>query len=166
MPDRLEEIRARAGSATPGPWFPWDRGVGWHIAITKNREQPWGMPKLLPEGNDTDIGRREDAEFIAHARADVPWLCDEVERLASELAQWKCGRRRHVWPVVDSVPDGLHFAAELARAQGTEGGEDHDRLLREAAMRMKALRDTASMLLADRNRLRTLLAEHGIEAPK
>lgn len=77
----LDAIKARADAATEGPWWAWDRGVGFHIAVTFKKNQ-WGTPSdLLPEGSRTDIGRSEDAKFIAHARADVPALLAEVERL-------------------------------------------------------------------------------------
>jgi hypothetical protein len=35
---------------------------------------------------DGGILRREDAEFVAHARADVPWLLHKVHTLEAELA--------------------------------------------------------------------------------
>lgn len=60
----LDAIRARAEAATEGPWFAWDRAVGWNIVIT----------------------RPEDAAFIAAARTDVPALLAEVERLREALA--------------------------------------------------------------------------------
>jgi hypothetical protein len=85
--DRLAWIKSRAHAATPGPWLAHDRGNGWEIAVTDERDE-YGRPaRLLPEGLRTDIGRREDAEFIAHSRADVDWLVSEVERLRAVLAE-------------------------------------------------------------------------------
>lgn len=78
----LDAIKARVDAATPGPWWAWDRGVGWHIAIGEPTEGTWGGPaRLLPASERTDIGREADAEFIAAARQDVPALIAEVERL-------------------------------------------------------------------------------------
>lgn len=78
----------------------------------------------------------------------------EVERLRAELTRWESGQRRKGLPVVESVPDGITYAARLVRAQGTEGGDDHDDLLREAADRLKRLSDAASCLIAEREALR------------
>lgn len=75
----LTEIVIRANEATPGPWheghIDTDTCVhigdyGW-VAAGPNR----------PEYDvDSDQGRA-DAEFIAHARSDVPELVAEVRRL-------------------------------------------------------------------------------------
>lgn len=81
---------------------------------------------------------------------------DDLER---ELERWRSGLRRHSWPVVESVPDGLQVAAALARAQGTEGGGDHDRLLAGAAAKLRHLHDAASALLAQRDALRAAARE-------
>lgn len=84
-------------------------------------------------------------------------LVREVQRLQAELSRWESGQRRKGLPVVESVPDGLHYAALLARAIGTEGGEEHDHLLAEASQRLKALSDAASYLLAERQRDRRIV---------
>jgi hypothetical protein len=76
-----------------------------------------------------------------------------------ELERWRSGSLRKSWPVVESVPDGLRYAAELARAQGTEGGDEHDELLRQAAIRLRDMNDTARVLVADRDLLLWLHAE-------
>jgi hypothetical protein len=73
----------------------------------------------------------------------------ENARLRQELARWESGQRRKGTLVVESVPDGLRYAAELVRAQGTEGGEGHDELLVAAAQRLKGLHDAAGHLLAE-----------------
>ena len=71
---RLDEIRQREAAATEGPWQQnGSNGVhtprGICVAITQmdSREQ-----------------RKADAEFLAAARVDVPWLVAEVERLRGE----------------------------------------------------------------------------------
>ena len=72
----------------------------------------------------------------------------ERDRLAEELARWESGQRRLSVPVIEAVPDGLRYAAELAReALGAE--EPLDQLMREAGMRLKALHDVAGQLLAE-----------------
>lgn len=80
--ERLDEIRERVAKATPGPWrvinHPLRTGVGGIAAVADD--------ELIVE---TDSGyyppMRPDADFIAHARQDVPDLLAEVAR----LMEWK-----------------------------------------------------------------------------
>lgn len=77
----LDAIRARAEAATPGPWEAYDRdgGAARPTEITVCGSDIAGPPEAyLDRGR---FGRHADAEFIAHARADIPALCDEVGRL-------------------------------------------------------------------------------------
>lgn len=87
---RLAEIRERVQAATDGPW----------LAVAGEGPSDW--PIVIPDGSDLgtylcaspDDGVRgghseADAKFIAAARADVPWLLSEVERLTAE-----CDRAR------------------------------------------------------------------------
>jgi len=91
---RVEEIERRANKATPGPW----------------EASPMGFPVaedgMIVEGAGAEvhpfadvaaktgvIGERRtgkqvvaDAEFIAHAREDVPWLCQVVQELIAQNA--------------------------------------------------------------------------------
>jgi hypothetical protein len=89
---------------------------------------------------------------LADIRALLARLAEvEAERDAAnrELERWRSGQRMKGLPQVTSVPDGLQFAAALVRAQGTEGGEEHDELLRDAAVRLRDLTDAARHLLAE-----------------
>lgn len=69
-------IRERADAASQGPWT---EGID-------------GNPRVYAKDNCPDAGciasfmRRKDIHFVAHARTDVPALCDEVDRLRAELA--------------------------------------------------------------------------------
>lgn len=76
MSDRLDAIRARLEAATPGPWERNDQHTKQH-----------GIAG--PLGLHATAWEDRDAEFIAHARADVAWLLDKVERLESERDAWK-----------------------------------------------------------------------------
>lgn len=82
---RLTDIRERVQAATEGPW----------VAVAGEGPNDW--PIVCPDGSalgeylcaSPDDGVRgghseADAEFIAAARADVPWLLAEVERLTAE----------------------------------------------------------------------------------
>lgn len=73
---QLQEIEARANATTPGPWEIERNSSGWIDGIR------------APNGDEivkTDFGvyppERPDAEFIAHARTDVPKLLAEVRML-------------------------------------------------------------------------------------
>lgn len=77
----LDEIEARANAATEGPWETGralccsDRG--WVCDGT-------GRHFLNGSSRRTEVMDVNDAEFIAHARADVPSLVAEVRRLRAE----------------------------------------------------------------------------------
>lgn len=76
--DELQAIKARAEAATLGPWTAETVGpcsCGQCPAHVNVFAGPHQWPKINPP----------DAEFIAHARTDVPALVAEVERL-----RWLC----------------------------------------------------------------------------
>jgi hypothetical protein len=79
--EQYAAIRAREAAATPGPWaIEWD-----HDDVT---DAPFPV-SLGPIGYLEHHGERDvaDAEFVAHARADVPALLAEVDRLRAERAE-------------------------------------------------------------------------------
>ena len=76
-PERLQAIRARCEQATPGPWS-WAPG---YVLVSARGDRILVLdytygPRQLTEA---------DAEFVAHAREDVPALLEEVERLQAEV---------------------------------------------------------------------------------
>jgi hypothetical protein len=70
--EELTGIEARANAATPGPW-----------EAQHSYDDCWWLGG--PEANGPDMLPQGDAEFIAHARADVPALVAEVRRLREAL---------------------------------------------------------------------------------
>ena len=80
---RLDEIKARADAATDGPWVrdmhsPDMSGrSGWYIRGPRRL----GLRSMVLNSRMLS----GDAEFINHAREDVPWLVDQVE----SLERWK-----------------------------------------------------------------------------
>ena len=78
----LAPIKARAAAATEGPWFP----ETFVQAPVTGTQIPIDKVKIRPVQR-TALGSfdRMDGEFIAAARADIPALCDEVERLRKAL---------------------------------------------------------------------------------
>lgn len=67
----LEEIKARAEKATPGPW----------------KYDKYSDNLVVENGYEAYLGelKGKDVEFLVHAREDVPALIAEVERLRAEL---------------------------------------------------------------------------------
>lgn len=89
-PEELQAIRERADKATPGPW-------GCH---SRNGANPDSAPREAtgidyylgweidgpPDADRGQFSRGFDADFIAHARKDVPELLAEVKRLQAHIA--------------------------------------------------------------------------------
>lgn len=80
---QLEAIRKRASLATEGPWA---TGTGYEQASRGNyvfTTEGFGAIVAAECGGDCVL-EDADAEFIAHARTDIPALLAEVERLRAE----------------------------------------------------------------------------------
>lgn len=81
----LELIRARTEKATPGPWQVERTEDVWSISaeagdiVQTVYESDW----QYEAGGVQRIG---DAEFVAHARDDIPLLLAEVDRLQAKIA--------------------------------------------------------------------------------
>lgn len=91
---RLDEIEARANAATPGPWRSMREGnqrYGDSEQFFCGASRVDGLPRayntqyVIPAIHLEHVSRfkDEDADFIAHARDDVPALIAEVRRLRS-----------------------------------------------------------------------------------
>jgi hypothetical protein len=96
----LREIELRAKAASPGPWggyhlglmIPGGRignnGYGWQVQCWKKDEQ--GRPVVFAGIADCvnldGLNDEANAEFIAHAREDVPKLVRQVRKLSRENA--------------------------------------------------------------------------------
>jgi len=109
LPGWLQEIRDRAGKATPGPWYrngsyipgrksmvvrsPWtDKQRGdLHVAQCAEAKLSKGLIAKTSfgsfgRGQDGEWDNRDaDAEFIAHSRADIPRLIELVGEMAWNL---------------------------------------------------------------------------------
>lgn len=78
----IEQIKARAEAATPGPWSYYKTISGDYLIELPADD---GAPLAhihLHQGKD-EQGR--NAAFIAHARTDIPLLIQEIDRLQAEL---------------------------------------------------------------------------------
>lgn len=81
--EQLNVIKERAAKATAGPWF---FGVGRKERLDRRpaviEHFDYDHGESFIHGDIADI---TDAEFIAHAREDVPALVAEVERLQESV---------------------------------------------------------------------------------
>lgn len=106
---RLQEIKKRAEKATPGPWkVEESRYEGRFNAASVNEN--YDLPACL-------MGI-EDAEFIAHARQDVPALVVEIERLQNTIALHEVNKRNldamieHKDAEIERLRKALEFYAD------------------------------------------------------
>jgi hypothetical protein len=91
--NRLAEIEARANAATEGPWSV-DHDSEEVYADTCVATGDYGWIAVGPSGQsphydeDTAEGRA-DAEFIAHAREDVPALVAALRAVLAEVTRFR-----------------------------------------------------------------------------
>jgi hypothetical protein len=113
--ERLEAIRKRAEAATPGPWRATQRGFGYPMfeggPVERMSDVHALNGELMPMGRTADESKA-NADFVAAAREDVPWLLSELERLEKErAAAMEVGRQR--------VVAGLRALAASAASQAS-----------------------------------------------
>jgi hypothetical protein len=98
-PEQIEAIRKRAEAATPGPWRAMEEGNQYLEGQTKlvsaarvdGISRPWNSWFVVPAVKMEEVCRfiSADADFIAHARQDIPALLS-----ALEAAERRAGERR------------------------------------------------------------------------
>lgn len=76
----LKAIKARCEAATPGPWDVAIGNFSDDVSVVYV-----GSPGLKGSDQKRYNLSEDDQKFIAHARADVPTLVAEVERLRAAL---------------------------------------------------------------------------------
>ena len=103
----LAEIKAREQAATPGPWY----ADGWGLFDDIQGE--------LVELHDTD----PDAQFIAHARTDIPALVAEVERL-NVIAEQRYQLYDGALNTIATLEKALGLACERIAEYAFCGGTD------------------------------------------
>lgn len=80
--DRLESIRERVEAATEGPWLT----DGPHRDTGEIRRRGGGMSAVVGQMN-VCFRPEKDAEFVAAARSDVPYLLSLVEEVGEAIAE-------------------------------------------------------------------------------
>jgi len=98
MQTKLQEIRDRADKAIEGPWVPKKFGCS-EVSIYKGPVKVKGCGMTHggeicqmddPDCSDFKSSQLKDtAEFIAHARQDIPYLLDALEQAQEENKQLK-----------------------------------------------------------------------------
>lgn len=79
--EELTQIKERAEKATKGPW---DVDVPVDYCTNCKNEYEIVQSELFLAPIVAELRNREDAEFIAHAREDIPKLLAEIESLKKE----------------------------------------------------------------------------------
>jgi DNA repair exonuclease SbcCD ATPase subunit len=132
---RITEIRQRLEQATKGPWRAMsagncvmENGRGAAIAEVEGLPRPWNPVWVgweVAKNYFKTFLRQEDAEFIAHAREDVPYLLDALAASQSQVEQLQQIIRDH-----ESGVENLHrvivrMEQELTEAQQARDERDH-----------------------------------------
>lgn len=86
IPAWIQEIRDRVDKATPGPWTAEDANPH-----KPHKRFAFYIPAIMsaPSMPQYDGLTEEDAEFIAHSRADVPRLIGLVGEMAGVLESFR-----------------------------------------------------------------------------
>ena len=79
--NQLEEIKARVEKASLGPWGA-VKGSEYDGVDTLSGELTW-------DDHNGEVFKPEDADFIAHARTDVPKLLAALEAVEALAEQWR-----------------------------------------------------------------------------
>ena len=127
--ERLREVKEREARATKGPWR-----LGHHRGFGEEHDVDG------PDGEDLAGVRgmfyyRADAEFVAHARRDVPWLVEALEGALAELEGLRRGGRgaRPAKPLSDEEAIALSLETtrsvreEMRREREAEGADEEGR---------------------------------------
>ena len=86
----LDQIRARADAATPGPWRYTYKDCQYHMSscFIDREGDPDGVGIVTCDINQDNAdlyATTGDMELIAHARTDIPALCAALERAMEAL---------------------------------------------------------------------------------
>lgn len=85
---RLQEIREREKWATTGPWELW-AGCSWRRFGVADQSRTVIEPIVAQTDGHPDLIVSEyDAEFVVHARSDIPYLLAELEKARELLQRW------------------------------------------------------------------------------
>lgn len=127
---RIEEIRERESKATKGPWRVGynDKYITGHILSDHHKYA--GNAVSDPESVcSAETLTADDAEFISHARSDIPFLLAEVERLRAALEAaadyWRlsCGKYDAKYRLTDDANIDEYVLSRIDAALESEAGK-------------------------------------------
>lgn len=118
--DRIEGIRRRCEAATPGPWVVYDDSDDDGNITVRGVDAP-DDSIFLTDGLHHDPIEERDALFIAHARADVPFLLAELDRLRAAVLGFRdsvlnCRAQLEDWNDSDRVNEVLGLFDDIIGA--------------------------------------------------
>ena len=132
--EQIDAIRARADAASPAPWhtigFPWAESEDADTWVKSGSNDPHistfvcdclGMIEPDDEFEPNDFRPRENAEFIACARQDVPALLAHIDALEAEI-----GALREAILNLGGDPDQAWFWTDRWQQLEREAQEDID----------------------------------------
>jgi cell division protein FtsB len=95
-PTYLEAVATRESKATKAPWFQFWGGEPNMIGASLGNNEVLLLAEIFTKSED---GRNPDADFMAHAREDVPNLLAEVKKLEAENQQLRAEVERLKQPM-------------------------------------------------------------------
>lgn len=145
--NRLDEIKARADAATEGPWVrdmhsPDMSGrSGWYIRGPRKL----GLRSMVLNSRMLP----GDAEFIEHAREDVPWLVERIGELNGAIC-WDT-TCLNCASLLDSNYD-QYMRAEIAEAEVTRLTAERDAAIERLERVIDQWRETGRAVISEMNR--------------
>lgn len=144
---RIKEIRDRWAKATKGPMVQW-AGQGWPeswasmLGIPSDQTGIGWPVRVVDTSNTTKLpvlmaSMPQDQAFAACAYDDIPWLCEQVERLDGELDEarrvWMRYAARYEIPECDEGRPSPEEYERMAKYEAVAhfGAEEADRLFPE-----------------------------------
>jgi DNA repair exonuclease SbcCD ATPase subunit len=150
--ERLRSIAEREQQATKGPWKVDALQIGalWNVGTD---DIDVGLAAQLPNDPKSE-GRTANAQFIAHAREDVPYLLSLVARQAQEIAQLQADR--DAFHMDYRIKSDQQSKAALVRAEQAESEVSRQ------AQEIQDLRPRLASALAEREE--ALLSIGGVQS--
>jgi hypothetical protein len=158
----LRAVRERVERATPGPWDYHGYTTSYHIAQILNghyhaspRVVHATLGKSVFNQDDPEIGAggvrmMVDAEFIAHARTDIPALLAHISALTAQLEQ--VNERLIAFEADDTIPNMMEAMRNLNNTLETEQATND--YLRKRELELEAQLQQVS---GERDRLRFMV---------
>lgn len=116
---KLAEMKERESKATPGPWY---MAGKWTVLSRRNSGDMVANMSRLDE-------HEANADFIAHARTDIPILITEIDRQRKEIVELKKFEARCKWLEEHGDPQFIyeegrpHIGVPIIRIDNWHEGE-------------------------------------------